>query len=116
MAGRTERDRLEVFVAGARRDPLAEDHGLVRAVRVLDLDWLRTEAGELYRRDNGRPGIDPEVAVRPMLAACLHGIVQDRRRMRGEGRPATGARGGERWVSSMRTGMTPFSRTARPNA
>jgi hypothetical protein len=32
--------------------------------------------------------------VRLMLAGFLLGIVQDRRLMRGEGRPATGSRGG----------------------
>ena len=32
-------------------------------------------------RDNGRPGIDPEVAVRLMLAGFVLGLVQDRRLM-----------------------------------
>ena len=37
---------------------------------------------ELYCADNGRPGIDPEVAVRLMLAGFRLGIVHDRRLMR----------------------------------
>ena len=40
------------------------------------------EIADLYCPDNGRPGIDPEVAVRLMLAGFLFGIVHDRRLMR----------------------------------
>jgi transposase len=36
----------------------------------------------LYSAEAGRPGIDPEVAVRPMLAGPLLGIVHDRRLLR----------------------------------
>ena len=38
--------------------------------------------GDAYCIDAGRPGIDPEVAVRLMLAGFLLGIVHDRRPMR----------------------------------
>jgi transposase len=55
---------------------------LVKIDHVLDLGWLRAEVTELYCADNGRPGIDPEVAVRLMLAGFLLGIVHDRRLMR----------------------------------
>jgi transposase len=54
----------------------------VRVDRVLDLSWLPDAVGGLYCIDNGRPGIDPEVAVRLMLAGFLLGIVHDRRLMR----------------------------------
>jgi transposase len=37
---------------------------------------------DLCCADNGRPSIDPEVAVRLMLAGFLLGIVHDRRLMR----------------------------------
>jgi hypothetical protein len=50
--------------------------------RVLDLSWLRDEVADLYCADNGRPGIDPEAAVRLMLAGFLLGLVHDRRLMR----------------------------------
>ncbi len=50
--------------------------------RILDLGWLREEVADCYCPDNGRPGIDPEVAVRLMLAGLLLGIVHDRRLMR----------------------------------
>jgi transposase len=50
---------------------------------VLDLSWLRAEVAGLYSETNGRPGIDPEVAVRLMLAGFVLGIVHDRRMLRG---------------------------------
>jgi hypothetical protein len=40
----------------------------------------------LYCCDNGRPGIDPEAAIRLMLAGFFQGIVHDRKLMRGENR------------------------------
>ena len=62
--------------------PQPEDHVLARVDRVLDLDWLREEVADCYCADNGRPGIDPEVAVRLMLAGLLLGVVHDRRLLR----------------------------------
>ncbi|MDR9393451.1 MAG: IS1182 family transposase [Roseovarius sp.] len=82
MLGVKERDQLELFVAGSLRDMLPEDHVLVRVDGVLDLSWLSREVAGFYCPDNGRPGIDPEVAVRLMLAGFLLRIVQDRRLMR----------------------------------
>lgn len=49
---------------------------------MLDLSWLRDEVADLYCLENGGPGIDPEVAVRLMLAGFLLGIVHDRRLLR----------------------------------
>ena len=49
--------------------------------RVLDIGWLREEVAGCYCADNGPPGIDPEVAVRLMLAGLLLGIVHDRKLM-----------------------------------
>jgi transposase len=54
----------------------------VRVDRVLDLGWLHEEVENLYDSGNGRPSIDPEVAVRLMLAGFLLGFVHDRRLMR----------------------------------
>lgn len=82
MLGYKERGQLELFVAGSLRDLIPDDHVLIRVDRVLDLEWLRGEVCELYCVDNGRPGIDPEVAVRLMLAGFLLGIVHDRRLLR----------------------------------
>jgi transposase len=82
MLGRKERGQLELFVSGSLRQLVPDDHVLARVDRVLDLSWLRAEVAGLYCDDNGRPGIDPEAAVRLMLAGFLLGIVHDRRLMR----------------------------------
>ncbi len=82
MLGRKERDQLELFITGSLRQLIPDDHILARVDRVLDLSWLRDEVADLYCSDNGRPGIDPEVAVRLMLAGFLLGLVHDRRLMR----------------------------------
>jgi transposase len=82
MLGRKDRGQLELFITGSLRQLVPDDHILVRVDRALDLSWLRGEAAEFYCPDNGRPGIDPEVAVRLMLAGLLLGLVHDRRLMR----------------------------------
>jgi len=82
MLGQKDRCQPELFVVGSLRQLLPDDHVLVRVDRVLDLSWLREEVAPLYDADQGRPGIDPEVAVRLMLAGFLLGIVHDRRLMR----------------------------------
>jgi transposase len=82
MLVRRERRQPELFVAGSLRALLPDEHVLVRVDRVLDLGWLRAEVEPLYCTEAGRPGIDPEIAVRLMLAGLLLGIVHDRRLMR----------------------------------
>ena len=82
MLGRKERGQLELFITGSLRGLIPDDHVLVKIDQVIDLGWLRGEVGDLYCAGNGRPGIDPEVAVRLMLAGFLLGIVHDRRLMR----------------------------------
>jgi transposase len=81
MLGRRGPEQLEFF-AGSLRDLIPDDHILARVNRVLDLSWLHDAVAELYCPDNGRPGIDPEVALRLMLAGFLLGIVHDRRLLR----------------------------------
>jgi transposase len=82
MLGCKQRGQFELFVTGSLRQLVPDDHILARVDRVLDLSWLRGEVAPLYCADNGRPGIDPEAAVRLMLAGLLLGIVHDRRLMR----------------------------------
>jgi transposase len=82
MLGRKERDQLELFITGSLRQLIPDEHVLVRVDRVLDLSWLRQEVADCYNLGDGRPGIDPEVAVRLMLAGLLLGIVHDRKLMR----------------------------------
>jgi len=82
MIGSRTRDQLEFFVCGSLRDLVPDDHILARVDPVLDLGWLRAEVADLYAPGVGRPGIDPEAAVRLMLAGFLLGVVHDRRLMR----------------------------------
>jgi len=77
-----ERGQLELFITGSLRQLIPDDYVLARIDRVLDLSWLRDEVADCYCPDNGRPGIDPEAALRLMLAGMLLGIVHDRRLMR----------------------------------
>ena len=82
MMGRQRREQMDLFVAGSLDRLIPEDHVLVRVDRVLDLSWLREEVADCYCADNGRPGVDPEVALRLMLAGMLLGYVHDRRLLR----------------------------------
>src|ERR1700722_5150934 len=82
VLGHKERNQQELFITGSLRQLIPTDHVLVRVDRVLDLSWLRGEVADCYCCDDGRPGIDPEAAVRLMLAGLLSGIVHDRRLMR----------------------------------
>ena len=82
MLGRKERGQLELFIAGSLRGLIPDDQVLVRIDQGLDLEWLHAEVAGVYCAGNGRPGIDPAVAVRLMLAGFLLGIIHDRRLMR----------------------------------
>lgn len=82
MLGEREGRSDEIFVACSLRDLIPEDYILKKVDRVLDLSWLREDVAEVYCEDNGRPSIDPECAVRLMLAGFFLGIVHDRRLMR----------------------------------
>lgn len=82
MLGWKERGQLELFITGSLRELIPDDHFLVKIDQVLDLGRLRREVAHLYCPDNGRPGIDPEVAMRLMMVGFLLSIVHDRRLMR----------------------------------
>jgi len=82
MIGRQDRAQEDLFIAGPLRDLVPDDHILKHVQKVLDLSWLRDEVRESYCEENGRPSIDPESAVRLMLAGFFEGIVQDRKLMR----------------------------------
>lgn len=82
MLGHKERNQLELFISGSLRQLIPDDHILVRVDRVLDLSWLSEEVSDCYCLNDGRPGIDPEVAVRLMLAGLLLGIIHDRKLLR----------------------------------
>jgi transposase len=82
MIGRQDRWQEDLFVAGPLRNLVPEDHILKLVHTVLDLSWLREEVSESYCENNGRPSIDPESALRLMLAGFFEGIVHDRKLMR----------------------------------
>lgn len=82
MQTRRERGQEELFVAGPLYDLVPCDHILRRIDAVVDFSWLHEEVRECYCEDNGRPSIDPESALRLMLAGFLDGIVHDRALMR----------------------------------
>ena len=58
------------------------DHVLRQVDNILKTKWFREEVRELYCETNGRPSIDPESALRLMLAGFLLGIKHDRRLIR----------------------------------
>ena len=82
MIGKHERWQEDLFVAGPLSSLVSDEHILKRVDAVLDLSWLRSEVSDLYCRTNGRPGIDPEAAVRLMLAGFFQDVVHDRKLMR----------------------------------
>ncbi len=82
MIGNQQRWQEDLFIAGPLSSLVPDDHILKRVDKVLDLSWLRKEVTPLYCETNGRPSIDPESAVRLMLAGFFQGIVQDRKLMR----------------------------------
>lgn len=82
MLGKKDRWQEDLFVACPLRDLVPDDHPLKKIDAVLDLSWLRDEVKECYCLDNGRSSIDPEVAVRLMIAGLVQGIVHDRKLLR----------------------------------
>jgi len=82
MLGSQNRWQEDLFVAGPLSSLIPQDHILKQVDKVLDLSWLRDEVRDLYDAYQGRPSIDPEAAVRLMLAGFFQGIVHDRKLMR----------------------------------
>ncbi len=82
MIGNQERWQEDLFVAGPLSSLIPDDHILKQVDKVLDLSWLRREVADCYNANMGRPSIDPESALRLMLAGYFQGIVHDRKLMR----------------------------------
>lgn len=82
MLDRKDRSQHALFIPGSLVDYIPENHILKQVDKVLDLSWLREEVADCYDLTNGRPGIDPEAAVRLMLAGFFQGIVHDRKLIR----------------------------------
>lgn len=82
MQGRKDRWQEDIFVACPLSQLVPDDHILRRVDRVVDLSWLHEEVRDCYCQNDGRPSIDPESALRLMLAGYLEGIVHDRKLLR----------------------------------
>ena len=82
MIGKQNRWQGTLFMTGSLEELIPSDHILKRVDKVLDLSWLHKEVSDCYCDSNGRPGIDPEAAVRLMLAGFFQGMVHDRKLMR----------------------------------
>jgi transposase len=77
MLGNKDRQE-DLFIIGSIKQFIPEDHILLKVDKILDLSWLEGEVKHLYCLDNGRPSLNPEVALRLMLAGFLHNIIYDR--------------------------------------
>jgi len=82
MQGRKDRWQEDIFVACSLSELVPNDNILRRVDSVLDLSWLHEELRDCYCQNNGRASIDPESALRLMLAGYLEGIIHDRKLMR----------------------------------
>jgi len=82
MQTRKDRWQEDLFVASPLSALVPEEHILKRVDKVVDLSWIHEAVRECYCQDNGRASIDPELALRLMLAGFFQGIVQDRKLMR----------------------------------
>lgn len=82
MQSKRERGQEELFIPSSLGALIPDDHILKRVDRVLDLSWLHEEVRARYCQDNGRPSIDPESALRLMLAGFFYRIVHDRALLR----------------------------------
>jgi len=82
VIGTQDRWQEDLFVAGPLSQLIPNDHILKQVDKVLDLSWLRNEVTDTYSLTMGRPSIDPESALRLMLAGYFQGIVHDRKLMR----------------------------------
>jgi transposase len=82
VIGKQERWQEDLFVAGPLSSLVPDDHILKRVDAILDLSWLPELVKDTYCSDNGRRSIDPESALRLMLAGFFEGVVHDRKLMR----------------------------------
>src|SRR3990172_6605051 len=82
MLGHQPRPQPTLFIPGSVDALIPDDYILKRVDRILDLSWLRAVVAEEYSATQGRPSIDPEAAVRLMLAGFFQGIVHHRKLLR----------------------------------
>jgi len=72
MQSKRERRQDELFIASSLSALIPDDHILKRVDRILDLSWIHDAVRGCYCQNNGRPSIDPEAALRLMLAGFFY--------------------------------------------
>jgi transposase len=82
VIGIQDRWQEELFIAGSLSSIIPDDYILKRVDTILDLSWFRDQVRDAYDEMQGRPSIDPEAAIRLMLAGFFLGIIHDRKLMR----------------------------------
>lgn len=82
MQTRRERLGYEMTLLPPLEQLVPEDHYVRRLDRVLDLSFVHEAVRDKYCQDNGRPSLDPEVAIRLFLIQALRGITSVRELMR----------------------------------
>jgi len=78
MIGKQNRDAITLFEADLYARMIRPDNILRRINERADFSWIREAVEGLYCEDNGRPSIDPETALRLMIAGAALGIKEDR--------------------------------------
>jgi len=82
VIGKQDRWQEDLFVAGPLSQLIPDDHILKQVDKILDLSWLRSEVADTYSQTMGRHSIDPQAALRLMLAGYFQDIIHDRKLMR----------------------------------
>jgi transposase len=77
MMGRLEAQE-NLFYRFRIEDHVPKDHLLRKIDWLLDFDTIRHELADLYSH-TGRPSVDPELMLRPLLVGYLYGIRSERR-------------------------------------
>jgi len=82
VIGKQDRWQEDLFIAGPLSQLIPDDHILKQVDKILDLSWLRSEVADTYSQTMGRHSIDPQAALRLMLAGYFQNIIHDRKLMR----------------------------------
>jgi len=79
MLGNREQWQDTFMLIPGLRGLIPDDHILVRIDEAISTSWIRREVEGLYSETMGRPSIDPESALRLMIAGFIYGIKHDRK-------------------------------------
>jgi len=82
MIGYQDRNQKHLFIVCSLGDLVPDDHILKCVDKAIDFSWILGEVRNLYDIERGRPSIDPQAALKLMLAGFFLGIVNDRKLMR----------------------------------